>query len=143
MNALKRCLLAAIFSGCFSATAQADVGHEWLQEARTAIAMSGEPPAARAEAMRRVEEAISGVRRTRGSNGNGNGGKGGTAADDREATAFAVAAFAVLEARVPDQREHLEARLAVTLSRIPETDAKAEGIAMGRAIAREVLGMPR
>lgn len=36
-------------------------------------------------------------------------------------------------------REELERRLAITFSRIPETDAKAEGAALGRVIAVELL----
>jgi hypothetical protein len=55
----------------------------------------------------------------------------------------AVAAFAVLEHLYPDQRDSLEAQLAVSFSHIPETAAKAEGAAIGRTLANEILAAER
>ena len=53
--------------------------------------------------------------------------------------AVAIAAFVVLEQLYPDQREELESRLAISFSHVPEIDAKAEGAALGRKVASEML----
>lgn len=66
-------------------------------------------------------------------------GGGPESSADRIAAAIAVAAFVALEHIAPDQREELESRLAVTFSRIPENDGKAEGAAIGRRATLEIL----
>lgn len=60
-------------------------------------------------------------------------------AAERHDAAVAVAAFVVLERLFPEQREGLEWQLAVSFSRIPESAAKAEGAAIGRKVALEML----
>ena len=75
--------------------------------------------------------------------GSGNGGDASRATGERRDAAAAVAAFAVLEALDPGQREYYESLLAVDLSRIPETAAKAEGAVSGRRIAEEMLKSER
>ena len=125
-------LLVAILA---CGTAEADVSSEWkglagLEIQRTATG------AAREGHMRIVDAAIARARAA--ANGSSATGSHGTASD-REDAAIAVAVFAVMEYLLPESREELGARLAITFSRIPETDAKALGAAYGRAVAAEVL----
>ena len=50
-----------------------------------------------------------------------------------------MAAFAVLEHLYPEFLPDLEVKLALSLERLPENDAKAEGLVIGRRIAADVL----
>ena len=56
----------------------------------------------------------------------------------REASA-AVAAYVVLECLFPEQEQALGAELAVSLAAFPETQAKADALALGRRTATELL----
>ena len=126
--------------------ARADVAAEWNGIARQAAIIAGLDPSATRALEARVREAIAKARHVGNGGDDGypvNGGNGhevGRSGSDsqRSDAAMSVAAFVVLERLLPAQREDLEARLALTFSRIPETDAKAEGAAMGRKLAREL-----
>lgn len=126
-------LAAGIALALAALSARADVAAQWTSIATETVRQALEAPAAAQRGLAAVREAMSAVR----AGGNGNG---SSAADDqRRDSATAVAAFAVLEALYPAQREALEAQLAVTFSHIPETAAKAEGAALGRRIATDVV----
>jgi hypothetical protein len=53
--------------------------------------------------------------------------------------AVAVAAHDVLIARIPNQKASLDAALASTLAAIPDSQAKADGVATGRAAAAAIV----
>jgi len=55
--------------------------------------------------------------------------------------AAAQAAHDVLVAYFPTQYEHLDATLATTLSRLPDDQARADGIAYGQAVAGDILAL--
>lgn len=136
-----RTLVAAVSLAVASLGAIADVTVQWTSIAADTIRDAKQPSAAAERSLGTVMEAIAAAKRSGNGSSNGNG---GSAADsERRDAAVAVAAFAVLESLYPDQRESLDARLAVTFSYIPETDAKAEGAAMGRRIATELLRAAR
>lgn len=115
--------------------ARADVTAEWRKLAASEIDRASMPATQRAATLQRVEEALARVHGAANSNGNG----GGAEAGHKHQAAVAVATFAVLETMLPQSREELANRLAITFSRIPENDAKAEGAALGRRIAAEIL----
>jgi len=135
-----RKLFAFALLACACLGARADVMAQWTSIAVDAARDARVSSAAAERGLALVNEAMRAAAGARDGNGNGNGnGNGSSAGHERSDAAAAVAAFAVLEALYPDQRDNLEARLAVTFSRIPETDAKAEGAAAGRRIASELL----
>lgn len=133
-TAIRAALLASLL---IAASVRAEVAEEWTRISQAIVNHSKAEPAARQGMLDLAADAIA---RARGV-GNGNGGNGSHAGagTERRDAAIAVAAYVVLESLVPEQREELESRLAVTFSRIPETDAKAEGAAHGRRIAAQVL----
>jgi hypothetical protein len=53
--------------------------------------------------------------------------------------AAAAAAHAVLSAMVPPQRPAFDAELAVSLGKIPDGQAKTDGVAVGKAVAEKML----
>jgi hypothetical protein len=53
--------------------------------------------------------------------------------------AAAAAAHAVLSAMVPPQRQAFDVELAASLEKIPDGQAKTDGIAVGRAVAEKML----
>lgn len=115
-----------------SLAARADVTAEWAAIAASSAQEARQSPQAAARSLRTVQEAIA-----KAAAAARNGSPGSTA--ERHDAAVAVAAFAVLEHLYPDQRENLEARLAVSFSRIPESAAKADGAAIGRMVTNEML----
>ena len=125
-------LLAAVLA---CGTAEADVSSEWKRLSGIEIERSA-AGAEREGHMRKVDEAIARARAA--ANGSLANATHGTASE-REDAAVAVAVFAVMEQLVPESCEELATRLAITFSRIPETDAKASGAALGRAVAAQVL----
>ena len=131
---------AALLAGLLIATTvRAEVAEEWARISQAIVNQSRAEPAARQGMLDLAAEAIGRARSDGNGNGNGGNGSHAKASMERRDAAIAVAAFAVLESLVPEQRAELESRLAVTFSRIPETDAKAEGAALGRRIAARVL----
>lgn len=116
-----------------SLAARADVTAEWAAIAASSAQEARQSPQAAARSLRTVQEAIAKAAAAAARNGS----PGSTA--ERHDAAVAVAAFAVLEHLYPDQRENLEARLAVSFSRIPESAAKADGAAIGRMVTNEML----
>lgn len=131
-------LLVTFTLGC--GVARADVADEWRHLAAKEIHEAYPAPAQRDAMLRKVDRAIDRARAATNGMANGSGMPAGV--NERKAAATAVAAFATLESLVPGSREELESRLAVTFSRIPETDAKAEGARLGRRIAAELLRAP-
>ena len=127
-------LLAAVLA---CGTAEADVSSDWRRLAGIEIQRTA-AGAKREGLIGKVDEAIARARATANANASSANDSRGSASD-REDAAVAVAVLAVVEYLVPESREELEARLAITFSRIPETDAKALGAAFGRAVAAEVL----
>ena len=131
--------------------AQADAAADWTNIAVMTQRDAGEASAISEGRLALVDQAMAlALAGTRGGagkangnvngNGNGNGGHASEWDRDRREAAVAVAAFAVLEQLYPDQRENLDAQLALALSPIPETAAKAEGAELGRRVATEVIG---
>lgn len=116
--------------------AQADVGTRWTAVACNTVRSAQEAPAAAEQRLGAALEAIAAARR--GERANGTGGDPKAASEHRDA-AIAVAAFAVLESLYPDERESLEAELAVSMSFIAETQAKADGAQLGRRLANEIV----
>jgi hypothetical protein len=133
-----RKLFAFALLACACLGARADVMANWTSIAVDAARDARVSTATAERGLALVNEAMRAAAGVRDGNGNGNG-NGSPAGHERSDAAAAVAAFVVLESLYPDQRDDLEARLAVTFSRIPETDAKAEGAAAGRRIASELL----
>jgi hypothetical protein len=119
-----------------STAAQADVGTRWTAVACNTVRSAQEAPAAAERRLAAALEAISAARRGEGENGNGGSPK---ALSEHRDAAVAVAAFAVLESLYPDERESLEADLAVSMSFIAETQAKADGARLGRRLASEIV----
>lgn len=136
-TAIRSALLAILLIA--AASARAEAGEEWTRIARDIVTQSKADATARQAMLERVSEAISQARGDGNGNGHGGNGTNGEANSERRDAAVSVAAFVVLERLVPAQREELESRLALAFSRIPETDAKAEGAALGRRIAAQVL----
>jgi hypothetical protein len=132
-------IAAALFASLLivAGSARAEAAEEWTRISRAVVSQSKADASARRSMLELAAEAISQAR----GDGNGNGGNGSHAGAsiERHDAAVAVAAFGVLERLAPEQREELESRLAVHFSRIPETDAKAEGAVLGRSIAARVL----
>ena len=135
MNALTRLAVAVAF--CLAALpTRADVTAKWSSIAADAVRAARENPASADRSLAAVRDAMAAAR----GSGNGNGNGHVSAADsERRDAAQSVAAFAVLEALYPEQRENFEMELAIAFSRIPETAAKAEGAALGRRIAAETI----
>jgi hypothetical protein len=133
-------LLAAVLLA-FLSGARADVGGQWITIAVETLHDSK----AADRHFSTVGQAIARVRADTASCGHrkGSGESHSAAQRERCDAAVAVAAFAVLESLYPEQREHLEARLALAFSHIPETPAKAEGAVLGRRIADEILAAVR
>lgn len=132
---MKRVVIGfCIALACFAA--YADVSAEWRSIAAHTIRNARASPDASERDLAIVMHAMAAAQR--GANGQSNGSGRPSWAEGQDA-AVAVAAFAVLEALYPDQREDLESRLAITFSHIPETAAKAEGASLGRRTAQEAL----
>lgn len=130
-------LLATLAIALGSTCANADVSARWSNIAAETSRDAHEAPAVAERNIAAVRKAMAAAGAA--GNGNGNGNAGGKARAERRDAAVAVAAFAVLETLYPAQRESLEAQLAVTLSYVPETSAKAQGAAEGRRMAMEVM----
>lgn len=124
--------LAALALALGSLAARADVTTEWV-----AIAANSTQQAA-APALRMVREAASSAAAAARSR-HGGATEPADAAAERHDAAVAVATFVVLEHLYPEQRESLAWQLAVSFSRIPESAAKADGAAIGRKVASEML----
>jgi hypothetical protein len=144
MSKCRKMLFAAALLAFLSA-ARADVSGQWISIAVETLRDAREAPETADRRLATVGQAIARALAGTPSCGNDNGdGQGDPAAQrERRDAAVAVAAFAVLESLYPAQREHLETRLALAFSYIPETPAKAEGAALGRRIANEVLAAAR
>ncbi len=119
--------------------ARADASEQWISIALETQRDAREAPDTADRQLAAVGQAI--VAALAGTLCSGSGKCCGAPAAQRERrdAAVAVAAFAVLDSLYPEQRETLETRLALAFSYIPETAAKAEGAALGRRIADEVL----
>lgn len=130
-------LLAALALAFVTSAARADATARWTAIAADTARHAQADPVAAERVLAVVREAMATARSA--GNGNGNGDGDPAAGTESRDAAVAVAAFAVLETLYPAQRENLEAELAITFSRIPETDAKAQGAAHGRRIAAELL----
>jgi hypothetical protein len=61
-------------------------------------------------------------------------------ATSKEAAA-ASAAYDILVALYPDQKQNLDAQLTTSLSAVPESDAKARGIELGKKAAAEIVAL--
>jgi hypothetical protein len=142
MSKCRKMLFAAALLA-FLSGARADVSEQWTSIALETLRDARAVPEAADRRLATVGQAIIRALAATAASANGNGnenGAGGLAAQrQRRDAAVAVAAFAVLESLYPEQREQLETRLALAFSYIPETLAKAEGAALGRRIANEVL----
>lgn len=110
----------------------ADVTTEWVSIAASSTQQAAAP------ALRMVREAASAASATARSRRDGTA-ESAEAAAGRHDAAVAVAAFVVLCHLYPEQREALEWQLAVSFSRIAESGAKADGAAIGRKVAEEML----
>lgn len=113
---------------------------DWIERARVACSQAGDPPAGCERGISLVRAAM-GAARGASNGANGSNGSGGHAA--LLAAAEGVAAYVVLERLYPDQQAEFEARLAVALSDIEESQAKADALAKGRRAATELLGAAR
>ncbi len=137
-----RALFAALAFALASSTAHADMKGEWIAVAyaATARAEAETPQSARGaslvlQAIERASSATTGA--------NGAARRENDPAGDwtqRRDASVAMATFAVLEHLYPEAQADLEVKLALSLERLPENDAKAEGLVIGRRIAAEVLG---
>ena len=136
-----RAIVAATLLCVAAIDLRADVADEWTSIAVNTQRDAREKPASAERRLAAVDQAIAlalaSTRSPATGNGNGNGQVGGQ--HDLRKAAVAVAAFAVLENLYPEQRENLDASLALALSRISESAAKAEGAALGRRLGEEVL----
>jgi len=144
MSKCQQILLAAVLLA-FLSGARADVSGQWITIAVETLHDAREAPEAADRRLTTVGQAIARALADTLSCGyrEGNGNGDSVAQRERRDAAVAVAAFAVLESLYPEQREHLETRLALAFSYIPETPAKAEGAVLGRRIADEVLAAAR
>ena len=135
-------LVAALAFALASATAQADMKGDWIAVAYAATARS---EAGAAQSARGASLVLQAIERASDTTSGGNGGTrpGNDSAGDwtqRRDASVAMATFAVLEHLYPEALADLEVKLALSLERLPENDAKAEGLVIGRRIAAEVLG---
>ena len=137
-----RTLVAALAFALASATAHADMKGDWIAVAYAATTKSEEGAAKMARGASLVLQAIE-----RASDVTSGGGGGARPENDatgdwaqRRDASVAMATFAVLEHLYPEAQADLEVKLAWSLERLPESDAKAEGLVIGRRIAAEVLG---
>ena len=126
-------LAALLLAPAFAFAAPADVAATWTALASESLLAEGVPSAVAGRSMQCITEAMASAGRS------ARGGEGDSAAQRHDA-AVSTTAFAILERLVPGQREHLESRLAVTFSYLPETKAKAEGAALGRKTAEAACG---
>jgi hypothetical protein len=121
-----------------SLAAHADATTEWVAIAASSAQEALQPPRTAARSLRTVQAAVDAAAAIARNRRNGRH-ESPSAAAERHDAAVAVAAFAVLEHLYPDQRDGLEARLAVSFSRIPESAAKADGAVIGREVANKML----
>ena len=128
-------LIAALAFALASATSHADMKGDWIAVAYAATARSEAGASLVLQAIERASGA------TAGSNG-GARRESDSAGDwtQRRDASVAMATFAVLEHLYPEAQADLEVKLALSLEQLPENDAKAEGLVIGRRIAAEVLG---
>lgn len=131
-------LVAAVAIALGANASAADETARWTTIASEAVREAKQDPAESVRSLAVVKQAMAAA--GGGGNGNGHGNGGGQSHAEHRDAAVAVAAFAVLETLYPAQREHLETQLAIALSHIPETAAKAEGAALGRRLATEIVG---
>src|SRR5688572_14919163 len=138
MSKFRKVLIASAVLAFMSLEARADAGSQWTNIAAETIRGGNRSPGESDRHGATVGRAIALALAGTGGNGNGNG-TSDSAHHERREAAVAIAAFAVLESLYPAQREHLDSHLALAFERIPETAAKAEGAALGRRIATEIL----
>ena len=120
-----------------STAAWGDTASEWNKRAETATVAAKQTPAESARTIATVQSAMAAATISL-QHGNGFD----AAASSRDAarsTASAIAAFAILEHLCPDQHLDLEIWLAVSLADIPESQAKADALVVGRKAANEIL----
>jgi hypothetical protein len=117
---------------CASAATAAD----WIALTEQACTTAGEAPLKCASSLALVRTAMSAAAPTTDGGGNGNGASGHPMLDEG---ASAVAAYVMLEHLYPDQQPEFEMRLAVALSDIPESQAKADALERGRRAATQIL----
>ena len=137
-----RALGAALALALASATAQADMKDDWIAVAHAATAKS---EAGASQTARGASLVLQAIERASHTTSGGNGGtrpENDSAGDwtQRRDASVAMATFAVLEHLYPEAQADLEVKLALSLEGLPENDAKAEGLVIGRRIAAEVLG---
>ena len=121
-----------------AATARVDTAMEWNQRAMAAITTAKQSLSEAAKTMVAVQAAMSGAVNALGQ-GNGSN-TGAHSVESSRSAASAIAAFAILEHLFPDQLPELEVWLAVSLADIPESQAKADALVVGRKAANEILG---
>lgn len=132
-------LLAIAFAAAFAQVARADVIMDWNAKGDAIAAEKQVLPAQQSRAMSMLHiamfEAVNAIERRYAPY------RLELSADrstSKEAAA-ATAAHDVLLAIYPDQKAALDTALAASVSGIPETDGKANGIALGRAAAEGVI----
>jgi hypothetical protein len=140
MNKATR-VLASIVLALSSTAVLGDVTAKWTSISESTVREAREAPAAAQRGLAAAKDAMLAARNASKESGNGHGnGNGGSAANSqRHDAAIAVAAYAVLESLYPAQGETLASQLAISLSYIPETNAKAEGAALGRRVGTGIV----
>lgn len=134
-------LFAIAFAAVFARTAHADVIMDWNAKGDAIATEKQALPAQQSRAMSMLHiamfEAVNAIERRYAPY------KLSLSADhstSKEAAA-ATAAYEVLLAIYPDQKNVLDTALAASLSGIPETDGKAKGIALGKEAANGVIAL--
>jgi len=135
-------LIAALAFALASATSHADMKGDWIAVAYAAAARY---EAGASQSARGASLVLQAIERASGATAGSNGGarrESDSAGDwtQRRDASVAMATFAVLEHLYPEAQADLEVKLALSLEQLPENDAKAEGLVIGRRIAAEVLG---
>jgi len=141
MSKCHKILFAAALLAFVPGARAADMSGQWIAIAAETLQDAREAPEAAGQRLASVGLAI--ARALAGAlpcgSNRGDWSRDPLARRERRDAAVAVAGFVVLESLYPERREHFEARLALALSHIPETPAKAQGAALGRRVASEVL----
>lgn len=130
--------LVALLIAVGSISAQADVTDEWTAIAANLAQEARQSPQTAADNLRAMQEAVAAAAAA-AKNAHNVRNESPRVAAERHDAAVMIAAFAVLEHLYPNQREGLEASLAVSFSHIPESAAKADGAAIGRMVANAML----
>ena len=143
MTKLKLASAALLFLACTQAAHAVD----WIERAEAAAQVARQSRAEADRTVALVRIAVTNARNASGTNGSSgsNGSNGSPSATTlAQSAAEAISAYAVLEHLFPDQQPELEIKLAVALADIPESQAKADALVLGRAVANEILlAMPR